>query len=178
MKKKKYIATIITLVVLILISCTSVDSGYPIEDTCLSNNTKQANDEGETHSLELSRKLTERQFSNATGGYLLSYPLVFESDPSLFWLLVCDDSTKMLIDRVYLVDATHEFRFDRDIFSLDSVYYKPNEEGPFSAVVSRKNGTRKSYIIDGFMYNTIIEINKNEHEYPSNIAIPVKKISK
>ena len=176
MKKKKSMATIITLVVLVIISCTSVDSSYSLEDTGLTNSTLQDNDGREPHSLELSRKLTERKFSIATGGYLLSYPLVFESDPSLFWLLVCDDSTKMQIDRVYLVDATHEFSFERDIYSLDSVYYKPNEEEPFSVVVSEINGIKKSYFIDGFMYHTIIKILTNKYEIPSNIEIPVVKI--
>ena len=175
MKEKKVITTIITLVVLALNSCTSIDSDYPLEETSLSNSTLQDNDGREPHSLELSRKLTERNFSNATGGYLLSYPLIFESDPSLFWLLVSDDSTKKQINRVYLVDATHEFRFERDIYSLDSVYYKPNEEEPFSVVVSGINGIKKSYFIDGFMYHTIIKILTDKYEIPSNIVVPVLK---
>lgn len=176
MKEKKSIAIVISVAVIAISSCMSVDSDYPLDEPSLSNSTLQVNDRRETHSLELSRKLTERKFSNATGGYLLSYPLVFESDPSLFWLLVSDDSTKMQINRVYLVDATHEFRFERDIYPLDSVYFKPNEEEPFSIVVSGKSGIKKSYYIDGFMYHTIIKIHKNEFEIPSNIVIPVKTI--
>lgn len=176
MKEKKSFAAVISVVIIALSSCMSDDSNYLLEDSCLPNCTLQANGGRDKQSIELSRKITERKFSVATGGYLLSYPLVFESDPSLFWLLVCDDSTKMQIDRIYLVDATHEFRFDRDIYSLDSVFYNPNEERPLSVMVSGKNGMKKNYFIDGFMYNTIIQIHKNKYEIPSNIKIPVLKI--
>lgn len=174
--KKKSIAIVISVVVIVISSCMSVDSDYPLEEPSLSNETLQTKDERAKQLKEQSRKLTERKFSIATGGYLLSYPLVLESDPALFWLLVSDDSIKMQINRVYLVDATHEFRFERDIYPLDSVYYKPNEEEPFSIVVSGKSGIKKSYYIDGFMYHTIIKIHKNEFEIPSNIVIPVKTI--
>ena len=176
MKEKKSFATVISVVIIALSSCMSDDSNHLLEKSCLPNCTLQANSGRDKQSTEQSRMLTERKFSSATGGYLLSYPLVFESDPSLFWLLVCDDSTKKQIDRVYLVDATHEFRFDRDIYSLDSVYYNPNEEEPFSVMVSGENGIKNSYFIDGFMYHKIIQINKNKYEFPSNIVVPILKI--
>lgn len=176
MKEKKSFATVISVAIIALSSCMSDDSNCLLEESCLPNCTLQVNGGRDKQSIEQSRMLTERKFSSATGGYLLSYPLVFESDPSLFWLLVCDDSTKMQIDRVYLVDATHEFRFNRDIYSLDSVYYNPNEEEPFSVVVSGNNGIKKSYFIDGFMYHTILEINKNKYDFSSNIVIPVRKM--
>ena len=174
-KERTFFATVFSVAMIALSNCTSVDSNRLLEESCLPNCTLHANDGRDKQSIEQSRMLTETKFSTATGGYVLSYPLIFESDPSLSWLLVCDDSTKMQIDRVYLVDATHEFRFDRDIYSLDSVYYNPNEEGPFRVVVSGKNGIKKSYLIDGFMFSTIVEINKDSYKFPSNIMIPVIK---
>ena len=87
MKNNKSFATVISVVIIALSSCMSDDSNCSLEES-LPNCTLQANDGRNKQSIEQSRKLTESKFSTATGGYVLSYPLVFESDPALFWLLV------------------------------------------------------------------------------------------
>lgn len=182
MKENKSIATIILLVVLVIISCTSVDTDYPFEEVCLQNNTLQPKDECDNQTLARSRKQTELDFSKSVNGIPLVIPLIEESSPSLFLMPVATDSS-MCIQKLYIVDSTQKFRFgfnyDRDVFSVDSVYYFIDEEEPWIVVASGKDGTPKRFSIDGFTYRDIVLINQNKYnKFPSNLVIPIIKIPK
>ena len=181
MKEKKSIATIITIVVLVLISCTSVDTDYPLEDVCLQNITLQPKDVCENQSLAQSRKQTEMNFSRSVNGIPLVIPLIEESSPSLYLIPVATD-TSMHIKKLYIADSSQKFRFgfnyDRDVFSVDSVYYFIDREEPWIVIASRKDGTKKSFSIDSFTYRDIVLINKNEYRCPSSLVIPIIKIPK
>ena len=181
MKEKNSIATIITLVVLVLISCTSVDTDYPLEEGCLQNITLQQKDECDNQTLAWSRRQTELNFTRSVNGIPLVIPLIEESSPSLFLMPVATD-TSMCIQKLYIVDSTQKFRFgfnyDRDVFSVDSVYYYIDEEEPWIVVASGKDGTKKKFSIDGFTYRDIVLINKNEYRCPLSLVIPVIKIPK
>ena len=177
MKKKISVATI---VVFPLFSCTSVDSDCLLEESnslvksvwTENENTKELSD---NQSIAHYYRQVEKNFSKAVDGIPLSYPLVGMSDPSLFLMPVADDST-MRVQRLFLVDATHDFTYENSLYSVDSIYYYIDAEEPLRAVVSRKDGIKDVFTIDGFMYHTIIQINQNKYVYPSKIIIPVRKI--
>lgn len=182
MKEKKVCITTVvisTIVMFALFSCTLVEpdslmeeSNSPVKSTQTeSEKTKEKSDK---QSLARYYKQLEKSFSEAVDGIPLSYPLVEMSDPSLFLMPVADDST-MHVQRLYLIDSTHGFSYDHSIYSLDSIYYYIDAEEPLRAIVSRMDGLKTSFIIDGFMYHKIIQINKN-NEYSSNLVIPVIKI--
>lgn len=169
--------SIATIVIFALFSCTSVDFDYLLEESyspVLSAQTENAKELSDKQSLAKYYRQVKKNFSEAVDGIPLSYPLIEKSDPALFLMPVADDSA-MHVQRLYLIDATNDFTYDRSIYSLDSVYYNIDAEEPLMAIVSRKDGLRTSFIIDGFMYHTIIQISKNKYEFPSNIAIPIIK---
>ncbi len=133
--------------------------------------------------LRKQREETISKFSRAVGGTPLRIPLIFESDKSWSMLLVSDDSVKLGVDRVFLVDGTREdgdFNFNSDIYLVDSIKVIQEEIGCeyYAVVRCIKNDNRKIVPIDGYDYHIIcrkINIDKYE-DYPSRIKIPCEII--
>lgn len=126
--------------------------------------------------LREQREYTVKRFAEVTRGTPLSTPLIFESDPGWYLLIVSTDSVNKKIDRVFLVDATNltNFKFQENIYNLDSVLICHTYDK--AMVTGLKNGIAKEVVISGYQQSIIRKINRGQWEgYSCTIKIPIIK---
>ena len=120
-----------------------------------------------------SRIKTERLFQSV--GVPLIIPLLEESHPGLFLVPVAERDS-LAVDALYLADATGTMFDINNLYPIKSVIYSPNGDEPYRLLVTDKDGSTKTYVIDAWMFRELKRIMNNDYQWPVNCHLPFVKM--
>lgn len=123
--------------------------------------------------LSKSRIKTERLFQAL--GTPLRVPLIEESDCTLFLVPIATGES-LAVGALYLADATGTTFDINNLYPIRSVIYSPNDDEPYRLIVSDKDGTTKTYVIDVWLFRELKQIMNNDYQWPVNCHLPFVKM--
>ena len=77
---------------------------------------------------------------------------------------------------MYLADATGTMFDINNLYPIKSVLYSPNGDEPYRLLVTDKDGSTKTYVIDAWMFRELKRIMNNDYQWPVNCHLPFVKM--
>lgn len=108
-------------------------------------------------------------------GTPLRVPLIEESDCTLFLVPIATGES-LAVGALYLADATGTTFDINNLYPIRSVIYSPNDDEPYRLIVSDKDGTTKTYVIDVWLFRELKQIMNNDYQWPVNCHLPFVKM--